>query len=111
MSFLRLKLILSLVSEHHSSSLALLAFIGLAALLQRFGHQTSPAGLMACAYTSASVPMEVLVKKNELVPIGIRLEFLNAPIDRALALLISQENPRKSARKLGGDIPQGEHVS
>src|SRR5215469_6512171 len=66
---------------------------------------------MACTYTSASVRMEVLVKKNELVPIGIRPEFLNAPIDRPLAFLIPQENLRKSARKLGGDIPQREHVS
>src|SRR5215469_12943750 len=66
---------------------------------------------MACTYTSAGVAVEVLVKQNQLVPIGITLELLNASIDRPLALLISQENLRKSARNLGGDIPQREHVS
>src|SRR5215469_7796589 len=66
---------------------------------------------MACTYTSAGVSIEVLVKKNQLVPIGIRLEFLNAPIDRPLACRISQEYLRESARKLRGDIPQPEHVS
>src|SRR5215469_18633596 len=66
---------------------------------------------MACTYTSARVPMEVLVKKNELVPIGIRLKFLNSSIDRPFAFLISQENLRKPTRKFGCDIPQREHVS
>ena len=66
---------------------------------------------MARADTPAAVPVEILVKQNELVPIGIRLKFLNVTIDRSLAFLIAQENLGKPAREFSHDFPQSKHLA
>ena len=59
-----------------------MAFIELSALLQEPRDQRCPPGLVAGADTRSGVSVEVLVKGNQIVPVGIGLEPLDRPKDR-----------------------------
>src|SRR5215813_12259378 len=65
---------------------------------------------MARANASTGIAMEVLVKKDETVPVGIVLELRSFSIHRPLALLVAHENLRQPTRKLCRDLPEGHHV-
>src|ERR1700751_919822 len=66
---------------------------------------------MTCTYTPTCVAVDVLVKEDEIVPVGIGLELRNIAIHRPLALFITQKDFRKSARELGRYFRQRQHVS
>jgi hypothetical protein len=47
-------------------------------LLDQFGYQTGPAGLMACADPGAVVAVEVFVEWNRVAPVRVGLKFFRA---------------------------------
>jgi hypothetical protein len=49
-------------------------------LLDQFGDQAGPAGLMASAQTSAVITMEIFMEENQIPPMGIALEVFDSPI-------------------------------
>src|SRR5215475_12020444 len=51
-----------------------IAFIGFSTLLKQLGDEGGPAGLMACADRRTRVAVEVLVERNQIVPVRIGLE-------------------------------------
>src|SRR6266699_134283 len=53
-----------------------IAFIDLSTLLKQLGDERRPAGLMAGADGRAGIAVEILVKRNQVVPVRIRLEPL-----------------------------------
>jgi hypothetical protein len=52
---------------------------------------------MAGAYTGPGVAVEVLVKKDQVTPMWVRLEFFEVPEHRSAAALILEENVRHAA--------------
>ena len=78
----------------------------LAALFDKFGNETGPAGLMACADPGAVVTMKILVKQDEIPPVWIALkEFLSSG-HRAPSILSPQENMSEPPGNLRGYLPQ-----
>ena len=52
----------------------------LAALLNHFGDQAGPSGLMIRAEAGAVVSMKKFIKKNEVAPVRIALEYLGVSV-------------------------------
>ncbi len=77
-----------------------------AALLEEFGDEPRPARLVAGADAGAVVAMEVLVEEDEVLPVRILLEGLEAPVHWTPAVGAAEEDRRQPARQLGGDIPE-----
>src|SRR6185295_2182105 len=73
-----------------------IAFIGFSALLKEFGDERRPPGLVARADAGAAVAVEILMKRNQVVPAGIVLEQLGGAEHRAPALRIIQEDRRQA---------------
>jgi hypothetical protein len=63
------------------------------ALNQKFGDERGPSGLMAGAHAAPGITVEVLVKRNQVVPGRIVLEELNVAEHRASPLRIVEEDP------------------
>ncbi len=66
---------------------------------------------MARADSFTGVPVEILVEENQIVPIGIRLKFRDALINRTLTVLVPQEDLRETVGELRRYLPQGEHLA
>src|SRR5215471_5147447 len=47
-------------------------------LLDQFRYQTGPASLVTCADACSVVTMEIFVERDQVAPIRVILEFLNA---------------------------------
>src|SRR5574341_87759 len=77
------------------------------ALLEELGHETRPAGLVAGADPGPVVAVEVLVEEDQVLPVGVGLELLCAPVDRPPAVGPLHEDARQAAGQLGRDVPQG----
>ena len=66
----------------------------LSPLIDERGDQGRPAGLMRCAQAGAGVAVEILVKENQIVPVGIVLELALVAVKGAAAgRLIAREDP------------------
>src|SRR5438067_6433261 len=74
-----------------------MAFIGLSTLLKQLGDERGPSGLMAGADRRARVAVEVLVKRNQIVPVRIALEQVDAAEHRTPAVSVVEEDPREAA--------------
>ena len=66
---------------------------------------------MTGADAGAVVAVEVFVKRNQVAPVGIALEFFRAPEDRTTPGLVARENPREPLRDLAGDFPERHHLA
>ena len=66
-------------------------------LLDEFGNQSGPAGLMARADPGAVVAMEVFVERDQIAPVWVVLEFFRAAENRSPPSLPWQ--PVESCRK------------
>src|ERR1700751_4584628 len=60
------------------ADLQILIRVETAEQFDQFGDQAGPAGLVACSQSSAVITVEVLEEQKEILPVGIRLEFLRA---------------------------------
>src|SRR5271169_6674554 len=89
-------------SDHHVGAV-------LADLLQEFGDERRPPGLVASADARAVVAVEVFVKREQVAPVWITLELLRAAKHRAPPVAVAQEDARQALRDLDSNLPQAEH--
>ena len=75
--------------------------------LNQFCHEPSPPGLMAGSKASAIISLEVLVKKDIILPVRISLEFLRTAIQRPTAVLIWQKDSNQSIGNLFRNLEKG----
>src|SRR5271157_5183174 len=72
-------------------------------------NQPRPTRLVTSSQPGAIVAVEVLVEQDVILPVGIFLELLCAPINGSPAILIPHKNLRQSAADLFRHFKQG-HV-
>src|SRR5436309_12854996 len=82
----------------------------LARLLEQLGDEARPARLVTGADAGAVVTVEVLVEEDQVAPVRVGGEALDAPVDRSPAPLVAQEDPCQPARQLGGHLPERHHL-
>src|SRR5215472_13406144 len=75
-------------------------------LLQEFGDQAGPASLVIGADAGAVVAVEVFVEEDEVAPVGIILEKIEAAGDRTATIFAANEDVAKSLREVTGDLPK-----
>src|SRR5947209_5866795 len=68
------------------------------------GDDSGPAGLVTGTESGTVIAVEVLVKQDEITPVRVLLKRSGSPIDRTLALLISQEDVGQPPRDLFGNL-------
>src|SRR5512136_150391 len=68
--------------------------------LDQLGDHPCPSRLVACAQARTVVPMEVLVEKNVIPPVGVGLELLRAAVHRPPVALIAQKDVGKPVRNV-----------
>src|SRR5277367_2775692 len=61
------------------------------------GNNAGPSGLVARAEPGAVFTMKIFVKENQIFPVGIVLKGINAAINRAFALVITEEDIGEAA--------------
>src|SRR6185369_16414723 len=76
------------------------------ALLHEFGHQASPAGLMARSDTGAVVSMKVFMEQDQVSPMRICLELALIAVNGPAPVDILQKDVRQATRQFVGDFPQ-----
>ena len=79
--------------------------LSLSVLLNQFRHQGSPAGLMTGAEAGAVVAVKVFMKRDQVAPVRIILEFLRTAENRAPAMFIPHEYSRQPLGDFPGDLP------
>src|ERR1700681_4549691 len=79
----------------------------LAALLQQLGDEGGPAGLVAGAHACAVVPVEIFIEQGIVLKVRIGLVFFVSAKNRPPALVVAQEDSRKTPRKLSRHLAQG----
>src|SRR6185437_16340999 len=65
------------------------------ALLDQLCDEASPSSLVIGADPGAVVAMEILVKEDQILPVGVRLEKFEAAGDRAAAVFAANEDMNK----------------
>src|SRR5262245_4255905 len=73
-------------------------------LLKELGHKPGPAGLVAGAEAGASLAVEVLVEEDEVLPVRIRLERLEAAVHRPASVGTAEEDRGQAPRQFGGHV-------
>ena len=81
------------------------------ALLQQFGDEAGPTGLVAGAKADAAITVKVFIEQDVISKMFIRLEFLQPTEYRPMALSIFQKNVRHSPGQFLGYFPQVHHVA
>src|SRR6266403_2825251 len=66
---------------------------------------------MARADPRAIVTVEILVKRDEILPVRVGLKFLRAAENRPAAVFVAEKNPRESMGNLTRDFPEVEHLA
>ena len=61
---------------------------------------------MAGANAGSVVAVEILVKQNQIMPMGIPLEFFSAAIERASSVLLAAKDRQISAGDLLADLKE-----
>jgi hypothetical protein len=87
------------------------AITPLPCLLQEFGDQCRPAGLMTGAQTDSSVAVEILVKEDQVTPVRVALVPLRRAGRRARPIRTSQEQIGEPPRQFCRDLTQREPVA
>jgi hypothetical protein len=65
-------------------------------LVDHFANHGRPARLMAGTNTAAVITVEILVKQDQIAPVGIVLEELNISIERPAAISATAEQIHQS---------------
>lgn len=63
-----------------------------AALLNHFGDEAGPSGLVSRAETGAIVSVKKFIKENEVAPVGVGLKDLGVAVNGTAALVVAQKN-------------------
>ena len=77
----------------------------------QINDQTTPAGLVAGANAGAIVTMEVLIKHEIILPVGIALEGLLTSKDWSLAFSIACKNGDEPVRDMLSDLVKIRHLA
>src|SRR5215475_4580855 len=75
-------------------------------LLNQFGHQPRPSGLMAGAEPGPVVGVEVFKEENRIAPVSVALKLFDSAVCRSASRLVEQEEFDQPPRKLLADLPQ-----
>ena len=75
-------------------------------MLNHFGYQAGPSSLMIRTEAGAIVSMKKFVKKNEVAPVGIALEYLGVSVNRAAAVIVAQKNMGEPASYFRRHLPE-----
>src|SRR6266404_2885152 len=78
----------------------------LPALLDQFGNDAGPAGLMACAHAGPGIAVEVFVEGHIIAPVTVVLKFLMSAENGPASFAIAQEYPHQAAGYLRRNFPQ-----
>src|ERR1700704_6245115 len=78
----------------------------LTALFDQLGHQTRPSGLMTRADPRAVVAVKILIKQDQILPVGIVLEYFGPSVYRPAAIVPPQESPHEPPRNLRRHLPK-----
>src|SRR5437879_1968875 len=78
----------------------------LAALLEELRHKPGPSGLMAGADSRPIIAVEILVEKQVVPPMRIRLKFFRSAENSSPAVRIPEKDVDQTMRKLGGHLPE-----
>src|SRR5580698_3934434 len=78
----------------------------LSALLDQFGYQTAPAGLVARAETGAVIPVKIFVEEEQVFPVRIALKDFGAARDGTPAVLAANKNMNEAAGDFGCHFPE-----
>src|SRR4051812_25210016 len=70
-------------------------------------HESGPPGLVARAEPGAVVTVEVLVEKEEILPVGIGLEPVRPSVHRATTLFVGNEDRHQPPSDLLGHVEEG----
>jgi hypothetical protein len=79
--------------------------------LDQPGHQAGPPGLVRGTEPGSVVPVEVLVKEDEVTPVRVVLENPCPAVDGTPPVAAAQERTRQPARELLGHLEQRHHLS
>ena len=83
----------------------------LAMLLDEFGDQAGPAGLVASAHPGAVITMEVLVEQHVIAPVGVVLKALAPAEHRSPAVTVAQKDPPSYDSDVAvSDAPSGRTI-
>src|SRR6516165_8915772 len=82
-----------------------------AALFNQLGNEGRPAGLVAGANACTVVAMKVLVEVDQVAPVRILLEFLQASVHGAGSIRGAKKNPGKAARDFRSGLPERGAIS
>jgi hypothetical protein len=80
-------------------------------LLNQFGDQSGPAGLVIGAESCPVVAMEVFVKQDVILPVRVTLELFRAAKNRTLPILISQKEICQPPRNLFRHLTSIHHLA
>ena len=61
-------------------------------MLNHFGYQAGPSGLMIGAEAGAVVSVEKFIKENEVAPVRIALEYLGVTVNGTAAGIVAEKN-------------------
>src|SRR5580658_7169135 len=78
----------------------------LSALLDQFGDEGGPAGLVTRADAGAVIAMEIFVKEQQISPVRIALENFGAARDGTPPVLAANKNMNEAAGDFGGHFPE-----
>jgi hypothetical protein len=73
---------------------------GLAALGQQFGDKSGPSSLVICTDAAAGIPVEILVEKDEVVPVRVVLENLQISSHGTATVFTAQKDSVQATRNL-----------
>src|SRR5690349_8086127 len=79
-------------------------------LLNELGDERRPTRLMTRAKAGAVVPVKVLVKRNEIVPMRVALEPLD-PAEHGAPTVVLCEKSNESSRKLDRHLPERQRTA
>jgi len=73
---------------------------GFAALGQQLGDKSRPSSLVICADAAAGVAVEILVEKDEFVPVWVALENLQISSHGSATVFAAQKDSVQATRNL-----------
>src|SRR5581483_9286034 len=86
--------------------LTMVGYASLAGLLDEFGNQAGPPGLMIGADTRAVIAMKIFMKQNEVFPVRVALKHFDAACHGATSIRPTQEEMNQAAGEVRGHCPQ-----
>src|SRR5690242_14414067 len=75
-------------------------------LVNQAGDKPGPAGLMRSAEARASIAVEIFVEEDQIFPMRVALELLDAFVNRARTSGAASEDPNQAVGDFAGHLGQ-----